>query len=339
MAVAAVLAVVGLAAAASVVFVRDGSSSDDEQSCAPGGASLAAYEWRTSAWDTPAAAADLIEAAEALCLSAVHVDVTGFAVDELRGDVETSLHGLLDAAADSSVQIEALAGDPWWASPEGLADASEILDGLSRVNAERDDAAIESLHLDVEPWGLEEWAELKSTLVVDYVEFVSDIVAVRDGMVDGGAGPLHLSFLVPYWFDGSNGEAPSVEIGGVADHPLQHLETAGLDDVTWIAMAYRDRAEGEGGIVDLLQEELALADSVGLALETAPVEPLHITFADETLADLDRELRAVLDATSSLDELMINDFEHLRELAGADQGASASSVTVSTATAATASAL
>ncbi len=79
----------------------------------------------------------------------------------------------------------------------------------------------------------------KTELVVSYLEFVSDIVATRDKL---DSPLIHLSFLVPYWFDGSNGEAPQVEVDTVADYPFQHLQARDFDEVTWIVMAYRDRS-------------------------------------------------------------------------------------------------
>lgn len=282
-----------------------------EPPCAPGGDELSVYEWRTSAWDTPAAASDLLTTAEALCLTYVHVDVTGLAVDDKHDDVERALTYLLELSKDSPVEIGALAGDPWWASPEGLEDATEVLERIDRIN-QSSGADITSIHLDVEPWGLDEWAVGKSQLATSFVSFVADIVAARDEIASTS---FQLSVLIPYWFDGSIGEAPLIEISGSSNYPLQHLAAADHEDVTWIVMAYRDRVQGDGGVLDLLADELSLADNVGLAIETAPVEPLSITFADESLGALDRELTTLLSEDIGLTHIVVNDFEHLRALA------------------------
>ena len=283
----------------------------DTTTCAPGGASLAAYEWRLSAWSTRVEAQDLVASAEDLCLDTVYVDVTGLAVEDQYQDTERSLAVLLDIAEGSSVNIGALAGDPWWASDDGLADATLVLQRLDLVNVANDET-IELIHFDVEPWGLDHWTQDKTSLVSDYLDFVDEIIDVRNGLENSR---LRLSFLIPYWFDGSNGEAPQIEHNTVVDYPFQHLEAHSYAEVSWIVMAYRDRSEGEGGVIDLLTDEVALSDSVGLALETAPVEPVTITFADEELDDLDRELAKVFAAQLGLVEVVINDVEHLRLLA------------------------
>lgn len=293
---------------AAMAFVLTGG---EGRSCAPGGGELSVYEWRASAWETPEAADDLLVAAEDLCLDTVYVDVTGLAVPEHADTVEASLRHLLDVSEDSPVQIGALAGDPWWASADGLSDASVVLDRLDEISTTAAEP-IASVHLDVEPWGLDQWSEQKSELVTSFLDFVAEIVDVRDGLGDPS---MRLSFLIPYWFDGSNGEAPSVSWNGTEDHPFQHLHRADLHDVDWIVMAYRDEAEGDNGVLALLTEELALSDAVGLALETAPIEPMSITFADESLEVFANELTVIEAAGLGLGEILINDFEHLRELA------------------------
>ena len=281
-------------------------------SCTPGGRALSVYEWRTSAWETDEAAAEMLAAAERLCVDTVHVDVTVLALEDRRARAEESLEVLLGLAADSPVQVGALAGDPWWTSPEGQVDAIAIIEALDRVN-EASEAPITTLHLDVEPWGLNRWAENKSSLAGQYLDFVSAIVGARDGRSDSTS--LHLSFLVPYWFEGGNGEAPLVDRDGVSDFPFQHLQSSDYQQVTWIVMAYRDHAGGRNGVLELLSKPVALLSDVGLALETAPVEPRSITFAGEALEDLDRELSIVWEADLGLSEIVINDFEHFRELA------------------------
>lgn len=285
--------------------------------CVPGDRTLAAYEWRTTAWATPADATDLISAAEDLCLTTVYVDVTGLAVDEVRDDVSASLMVLLEHAGDSDIRVGALAGDPWWSTPQGTVDARLVIHSVAEVNRSVEPAdRLVALHLDVEPWGLASWSSDRSALAEQYIRFVNDAVGARN---EQPGEPLALGFLVPYWFDGSNGEAPLISMGGATNYPFQHLAAGGNEDVTWLVMAYRDRAFGTGGILDLLETEIGSSAPVGLVVETAPVEPSTVTFADEDIAHLDRELTAVVDGLAddgtAVLEVVINDLEHLRALA------------------------
>ncbi len=291
------------------------------QPCSIGGQPTSVYEWREDAWRSPKAQRDLVDAAVQLCVSTVHVDLTAAAVADVgeRQDLIDDLLALVAMAERSDIRIAGLAGDPWWPTPEGLVDASAVLDLVADVNLRlAPGTSVDSLHIDAEPWSLTEWSSRREQWSIDFVSFIEHVVAHRDRLP---GEKVQLAFLVPYWFDGTNGEAPLIEIDGRTASPFAHLVDADHGGVSYVVMAYRDRALGEGGIVDLIADEMASDVPIVLAIETVGVEPASITFADDGFELLDVQLRLVHEAQEAggrpLSGVVINDLAGLRQLAAA----------------------
>jgi hypothetical protein len=293
------------------------TASRDEQPMACGldlgdSVRLSSYEWRESSWRTPEARSELVEAALELCLDRVYVDLTGAATAE--GDEASSLVSdvvELSALAEAEgIEIGALAGDPWWPSPQGHVDTDRVLQFVLDLNAHAD--LIAGLHLDVEPWGLEEWSDSRESLVMSYLRFVSH---VEERRTDVGLD-TPIAYLVPYWFDGSNGEAPLVTFAGRSEFPYEHVATILRNDASLAVMAYRRQALGAGGIVELVSQELErMTPPVIIAVETAPIDPPSATFAGLDLEVLADELTTVIDRTG-VSEIVINDLQYLGKLSG-----------------------
>ncbi|HEY6531484.1 MAG TPA: hypothetical protein VIY72_04215 [Acidimicrobiales bacterium] len=304
-----VVSVVTVASVGALVSGGSGSSGCPTDHTAP--ARIATYEWRESAWRSAGARQELVRTAQQLCLDRLYVDITaaatatGAARELLRSDVAA----LVETAREASVEVGAVAGDPWWPSPQGHVDASSVVAFVDELHDRG--AALASLHVDAEPWGLEEWPTMKSELTTAYLEFVEHLEAER------GRRELEtpLVYLIPYWFDGSNGEAPLISVGGRSAHPFQHM-TDGLRPGAAVAvMAYRNRALGEGGIVDLVRQELAQEKvPVIVGVETAPIDPPTATFAGASLEELHEQLAVVARQTGTT-EIVINDLPNLLRIA------------------------
>jgi hypothetical protein len=292
------------------LLIRDQQSSATP-SCSVSGTLVSSYEWRESSWRSEPAREELVRAAEELCLDRVYVDITGaaIAVGDERDRLAADVASLVRLADTRGIEVGGVAGDPWWPSPQGHVDADAVLDFVGDLEA--GDAALAGLHVDAEPWGLDEWAEGKTELSVAYLEFVEhleDRRAARDL-----ATPI--TYLIPYWFDGSNGEAPLTSFAGNSAYPFDHLLDILRDGAAVSVMAYRNRALGEGGIVDLVRQELDQQRvPVIVGVETAPIDPPSATFSGFDLAAFRDQLRLVVDATEA-PEIVVNDFPNLWQLA------------------------
>lgn len=288
-------------------------SRDDNPSasCNTSGTRVTSYEWRESSWRSDSAREQLVQSADELCLDRVYVDVTGAAVavgderDRLAADV-AALVRLADAR---DIEVGAVAGDPWWPSPQGHVDADAVLGFVADLDD--DGAGLAGLHIDAEPWGLDEWHDNKSALSVAYLDFVDHVEQQRTRR----ELTTPVTYLIPYWFDGSNGEAPMVSFAGQTRYPFDHLLNVVDDGAALSVMAYRNRALGEGGIIDLASQETAqMQVPVIIGVETASIDPPTATFAGTDLPSLRDELRLVAEGTGTT-EIVINDFPNLWRLA------------------------
>lgn len=292
------------------LLIRDQQSSAST-SCDVPSTRVSSYEWRESSWRSEPARQELVRMAEELCLDRVYVDITGaaLAVGDERDRLAADVAALVRLADSRGIEVGGVAGDPWWPSPQGHIDAAAVLDFVAELEA--DDAALAGFHVDAEPWGLPEWADLKTELSVAYLEFVEHL----EGRRADRSLATPIVYLIPYWFDGSNGEAPMTSFGGRSAYPFDHLLDVLRDGAAVSVMAYRNRALGEGGIVDLVREELDQQHvPVVVGVETAPIDPPTATFAGSDLETFRDQLRLVSDATETT-EIVVNDFPNLWQLA------------------------
>jgi hypothetical protein len=289
---------------------RDDRSSASA-SCGVPNVRVSSYEWREESWRGEAAREQLVGMADDLCLDRVYVDITGaaLAVGDDRDRLVSDVASLVRLADARGIEVGAVAGDPWWPSPQGHVDAAAVLDVVAQLDDDGDGLA--SVHVDAEPWGLAEWPDLKSELSVAYLEFVDHLEHRRTDL--DLATPV--VYLIPYWFDGSNGEAPMTSFAGESMYPFDHLLNVLRDGAAVSVMAYRNRALGEGGIVDLVRQELAQKQvPVLIGVETAPIDPATATFAGSDLPTLREQLRLVAEETGTV-EIVINDVPNLWQLA------------------------
>ncbi len=136
----------------------------------------------------------------------------------------------------------------------------------------------------------------KSALSVAYLDFVDHVEQQRTRR--GLTTPV--TYLIPYWFDGSNGEAPMVSFAGHTRYPFDHLLNVVDDGAALSVMAYRNRAQGEGGIIDLASQETAREQvPVIIGVETASIDPPTATFAGTDLPSFRDELRLVAEGTGN----------------------------------------
>jgi hypothetical protein len=309
-----IVAVLGLLIVGAVGVAVVGGSADEPDGCL-GPARLAAYEWRTESWRNPAEYGAVLDELSAACADRIYIDLTraalteGAETDRLADDVRV----LASQAEARGIEVGAVAGDPWWPTTPENPDVEKILAFVAGL--QQPDGPLVAVHLDTEPWGLDEWHTERERLTIAFIDYVQFVEVLRDEL----ALEIPLGHLLPYWFDGTTDAADRVVWNGVDAYPFDHVGGLLGADTELVIMAYRNRADGERGVVALAAEELAAAarsesfPSVSIGLEVGEVEPATITFYGSTHAEFVREARAVVDATG-VPEIVVNDAEALVEL-------------------------
>ncbi|MCA1032177.1 amidase [Bacillus timonensis] len=192
----------------------------------------------------------------------------------------------IEQATGIGIDIHALDGSPNWVSLEGLASYElfiKWLEGYQRVANEAQ--KFTGIHLDVEPYLFKKgWNKQYKKTILTYQTLL--INAEKE------ASRLNLTFGVdiPFWFD-EKFYRNQYGSGNVASWVIN------LADTTTI-MAYRDQAEGENGIIELIRFELnesnRLNKSISIGVETGETaEADYVSFYEETLPYMKEELAKV----------------------------------------------
>ncbi len=173
----------------------------------------------------------------------------------MAGEEEGLYRAFNRAASAEGIEVQALGGERNWALPEGRAGMREFLGMVADYNAAvPEPERFAGVHLDVEPYSLPIWDEDREGTIRGWrttVEEMSDFArshALRSG-VD-----------IPFWldeipaFDGDSGS-------GEASETLDQWMMRSADSVT--LMSYRNEAEGSGGVIDLVKQEIDHARGTG----------------------------------------------------------------------------
>ncbi|MDX8342816.1 amidase [Rossellomorea sp. YZS02] len=196
-------------------------------------------------------------------------------------------HQFIEMANGENIHVYALDGAPKWATVKGQTSLSAFFDWLSAYQLEASETQrFTGVHLDVEPYLLTGWTTAYGKTVLNYQKMVNIAVDRSNSL------QLPLGMDIPFWFDEKtyNNEFGK---GNLAQWVIGQTEEVGI-------MAYRDLAIGGNGIIELVRNEMAFAQSAGkkvkVGVETAPsAEGNFLTFHEEGAAFMFDEL-AVVDA-------------------------------------------
>lgn len=168
---------------------------------------------------------------------------------------------------------------------EAVAMLRRVLDYNARASAHE---RFDGINLDIEPHMLDQWDADRPGLLRQFLELGQVLMRVKRE----SAGAVPMGPAIPFWLDGV-----SLEWNGVRKPVHEHV----LDLYDYAAvMDYRNRADGNDGMVALVRDELDYAARVGktvaVGVEVSPAEPAKVTFAPLDEADLERELAKVENA-------------------------------------------
>lgn len=204
-------------------------------------------------------------------------------------DAPARYRALLASLHRQGFEVEALLGSASLHShsyvlPERTAAARSMLQRVLDYNREAAPRErFDGVHLDIEPYALAAWNDhTRGTLAIRYLDRSAEWMAMSRA-----ADPaLRVGAAIPFWYDGL-----VVAWRGRRRPMNEHVQ----DLYDYVAlMDYRNRAEGQDGIVAHALPELAYGDRIGrpvvIGLETGPAEPAKITFHGLGPAALGREM-------------------------------------------------
>jgi len=208
-------------------------------------------------------------------------------------------------AAQAGIEVHALGGRPFWA----LAENRDLVLSLVRYVKEYNRQAalgerFAGIHLDIEPHVLPEWHVDRETILRQW----TDNIRAFAGEVKTDAS-LESSVSLPFWFD-------RYPVPSRPDMSLSRWTIGTVDHVT--VMAYRNYAEGAGGIVDLVQDELQYAGELGkkiiISVEIKEnFEADYVSFFHKGRNEMNRQLAlaaTLLEGNASFRGFVVHAYEY-----------------------------
>jgi hypothetical protein len=289
------------------------------------GAERGAYEWNDDTWwPTPSAYQGTLTTLQGLGINTLYVDITG-AVGMLHSHSSelapflSAFEQLVTEADSDGFQVEAVGGDPSWASKHSTGPTG-LLTVARQITAALPAGALEGVQFDVEPWGVRGWHSHKAAYSKDWLKFLQSTVATWQA--DGLSG--RLGFTVPFWF-GAGGAAPKVSFGGQKNYPfplalglLAPLPSSALN-----VMAYRNSTTGPNGSLALFAPNRQADDAAGshtallFGQETGNATPTEVTFQGTSCAAFQTatgQITDALDGDTSFEGIAVDDVESLEAL-------------------------
>ncbi len=208
------------------------------------------------------------------------VNVIFLHIDRKSKDFEP-YRAFVEEAHELGIEVEALGGDPTW----GLTGYRQEIDSFigwmeNYQSAVGDQAEFDGIHMDIEPYLLEEWEEDRDDVVRQWME---NVAYLADRMKRDAS--LRVSADVPYWIH----KIPARDDGNLGAWMINRLDRV-------VLMNYRNFAIGENGIIEnalpMIREGTRAGKPVIVGLETAPTdEGEHVTFFGKGASSLHRQMQ------------------------------------------------
>lgn len=216
----------------------------------------------------------------------------------------------LRAASEQGLAVHAVAGHPKWALESHRERMLQIAKWVKRYNEEADPAErIRGIQLDIEPYLLPEWNEQRERIVREWQANIEAFLSEAKADSD-----LSVTAAIAFWLD----QIPAAGEPGLS---LSSWMIRRFDSI--VLMAYRDKAEGTNGMLELIEEEMQEAEEQGkkvlVAVNMKPMDEPHTTFAEEGSAEMEKQLDILsqsLEQRPAFAGVAIHDYRYWQELAG-----------------------
>ncbi len=199
---------------------------------------------------------------------------------------------LVRGAAEAGIEVHALGGQPVWALTDYRYRIMKLVNYVKGYNREAaEEERFRGIHLDIEPYVMPEWQTNRETILEQWMGNIRNFEEEVKKDTD-----LKTSMDLAFWFDGTT--APKTGM------PFNKWMISQVDHVT--VLAYRNYADGPGGIVDVVQDELKHASQLGKKIIVCVemkqnFEGEHVSFFHKGKSEMNRQLELAAKALEQSD--------------------------------------
>ncbi|CAI6052239.1 hypothetical protein PAECIP112173_01439 [Paenibacillus sp. JJ-100] len=194
-------------------------------------------------------------------------------------------------ASRKGIAIEALGGDPSWGVQGREAPMLRLASWVNNYNqAVEPNERFDAIHLDVKPYVLPTW-KVDATPLIE--SWIGNMKLLLEQVEQDGGIAVHVD--LPFWLDSYTVKGSRAD-EDADNEALSHWFIQNVDHVT--LLAYRDNAQGNNGIIRLIEQEMLWADangtSVTVGVNTKPMPGEEFTsFAGKGSLQLENTLQEV----------------------------------------------
>jgi len=213
----------------------------------------------------------------------------------------------VEKAHAEGIEVHAMGGHPKWALEHLQPRIMKLVNYVKKYNGEATSAQkFDGIHIDVEPYTVSGWDRHNDEKLKEWMDNIK--LFVKESKEDTN---LEVSMDLAMWWD--DRKTP-----GNPDLPFNKWVMKQMDHTS--VMAFRDYAEGPGGILYMTKEEMEHANNLGkpvlLSLEMRPSLIDKITFAEEGKAKMREQIDVMennLQDDPSYEGYMIHSYEYWKE--------------------------
>lgn len=215
----------------------------------------------------------------------------------------------IEEAHRQGMEVEALGGDPRWGLSGYQQDIQSFVGWIEDYQRSAgEQAAFDGIHVDIEPYLLEDWKKDQEHVVRQWTDNMEYLVQEAKRNTS-----LRISADLPFWIHKISAPNSDTNLGAWMIERFDSI----------VLMNYRNFAVGSNGIIatalPMVKEGTRIGKPVIIGLETAPTnEGEHTTFFKEGTSSLNWQMRLshnFLRRYSGYGGFSIHDYERWRETA------------------------
>ncbi|MGY4691437.1 hypothetical protein [Salibacterium sp. K-3] len=211
----------------------------------------------------------------------------------------------VEKANAEGIEVHAMGGHPSWALKEEESRMMDLVEYVKTYNESVEEGQkFSGIHLDIEPYTEPSWAENQQDILAQWMDNIE--LFVKETKRESN---LEASMDLAMWFD-------DTETPGHPDTSFNEWVIDKMDHTS--VMAFRDKAKGSGGILDMSQNEVDFAESIdkdviiSVEMKQNKTNP-HITFYDEGEDFMEEQLNIVdeeLNSNSSYQGYVVHAYRY-----------------------------
>lgn len=214
--------------------------------------------------------------------------------EEQKKVFDSTISYFLKKAKENNIEVDAVGGWRNWAEDGHRYKPFAILDYVKQWNSSND-IKFRGIQYDIEPYLLERYENEKEDVLLKFISLIEQLANVED------TKDLKFSVAIPEFYDSKSTFSPKLtyknQTKSLVEHFLEILSTRESSSI--IIMAYRNRAEGEDGSIEISQDEIRIANrfkyktEIIVAQETGDVLPPYITYHNTSKEYLEQEISKI----------------------------------------------